>query len=272
MCIAVGVSRSAYYAARERGPSLHAQEDARLKLLVREIHEKSRRTYGAPRVHAELLARGIRVSKKRVARLMAEEGLRARERKRYRVMTRSESEQPVAANVLARDFTASAPNTRWVSDTTELSAGGTRLYLAAIVDLFSRFAVGWALSTINDRHLVRRALEMATRRRGPGAGLLCHSDQGSPYTSEDYQRVLGGLGVTISNSRRGNCHDNAPMESFFSTVKFELGERFDSVGSAKRELFDYIEVFYNGERRHSALGYVSPAEFEKAARKVRAVG
>jgi len=270
--MAVGVSRSAYYAARERRPSLHAQKDARLKLLVREIHEKSRRTYGAPRVHAELLARGIRVGKKRVARLMVEEGLRGRVKKRYRVMTVSESEQPVAANVLARDFTAPSPNRRWVSDTTELSAGGTRLFLAAIVDLFSRFVVGWAISTINDRHLVRRALEIAIKRRGPGAGLLCHSDQGSPYTSEDYQRVLGGLGVTVSMSRRGNCHDNAPMESFFSTLKFELGEKFDSVRFAKEGLFDYIELFYNQERRHSALGYVSPAEFEKAARHVRIVG
>ena len=251
---------------------MHSQEDARLKVLVREIHEKSRKTYGAPRVHAELSARGIRVGKKRVARLMVEEGLRARVRKRYRVMTMSESEQPVAANVLARDFTAPAPNTRWVSDTTELSAGGTRLFLAAIVDLFSRFVAGWAISTINDRHLVRRALEIAIKRRGPGAGLLCHSDQGSPYTSEDYQRVLGDLGVTVSMSRRGNCHDNAPMESFFSTLKFELGEKFDSVGFAKEELFDYIGVFYNRQRRHSALGYVSPAEFEKAARNVSAVG
>ena len=175
-------------------------------------------------------------------------------------------------HVLARDFTAPAVNRRWVSDTTELSAGGTRLFLAAIIDLFSRFVVGWAISTINDRHLVRRTLEMAIKRRGPGAGLLCHSDQGSPYTSEDYQRVLGGLGVTVSMSRRGNCHDNAPMESFFSTLKFELGENFDSVSFAKEELLDYIEVFFNHERRHSALGYVSPADFEKAARIVRAVG
>ena len=196
---------------------------------------------------------------------MQEQGLRARARKRFKSTTMSDHEQPVAANLLNREFTAAAPNQRWVGDTTEFVIGTSgKLYLAAILDLYSRFVVGWAVSAINDRHLALRALEMALKRRCPEAGLLHHSDQGSPYASEDYQDVLGEQGITCSMSRRGNCYDNAVMESFFSTVKSELGERFDSHGEAKMELFDYIEVFYNQRRRHSTLGQVSPAAFEKA--------
>ncbi len=217
-------------------------------------------------MHADLAAQGIGVGRKRIVRLMQDAGLKARVRRRYRSTTMSEHDQPVAANLLARQFQAQGPNERWVGDTTELLVSGGKLYLAAILDLFSRFVVGWAVSAVNDRHLVIKALEMALKRRGPEAGLLHHSDQGSPYASEDYQQILEARGITCSMSRRGNCYDNAAMESWFSTLKSELGERFDTYGHAKEQLFDYIEVFYNQQRRHSALAYASPAEHERTER------
>jgi putative transposase len=236
-------------------------------VLIRESHERSRRTYGSPRVHAELAAQGERISRKRVIRLMQEQGLKARERRRYKCTTMSDHDQPVADNLLARRFDADVPNQRWAGDTTELRIGESgRLFLAVIIDLFSRFAVGWALSAVNDRHLALKALDMAVRRRCPDEGLLHHSDQGSPYASEDYQKFLGAHGITCSMSRRGNCYDNAAMESWFSTLKFELGERFETRAEAKEKLFDYVEVFYNQQRRHSSLDYVSPAGYEKASR------
>ena len=204
------------------------------------------------------------MSRKRVVRLMRTDGLTARMRKRYTVTTMSDHDQPVAANVLAQDFVADAPNQRWVADTTEFVIGRSgKLYLAAVLDLFSRFLVGWAVSAVNDRHLVIKALELALTRRRPAEGMLHHSDQGSPYASEDYQDVLTRHCMIGSMSRRGNCYDNAVMESWFSTVKNELGEHFNSCGEAKMELFDYIEVFYNQRRRHSTLGQISPAEFER---------
>jgi putative transposase len=260
----LGVSTSGYYAWRDRRESARAREDRRLAVLVRESHDRSRKTYGSPRVHADLGARGERVSRKRIIRLMQQQGLRARVRRRYKGTTMSDHDQPVAANLLGRRFEAEAPNQRWVGDTTELRIGDNgRLFLAAILDLYSRFVVGWALSAVNDRKLVIKALEMALRRRCPDSGLLHHSDQGSPYASEDYQRELAARGITCSMSRRGNCYDNAVMESWFSTYKSELGERFESYADAKERAFDYIEVFYNQQRRHSTIGYLTPAEFER---------
>jgi transposase InsO family protein len=207
-----------------------------------------------------LVEQGIRVSPKRVARLMQEDGLVARARKRFKNTTMSDHDQPVAANLLDRQFEADSPNQRWVGDTTELLIGSSgKMYLAGILDLYSRFLVGWAVSAVNDRHLTIKALEMALKRRCPDVGLLHHSDQGCTYASEDYQAVLEVHGITCSMSRRGNCYDNAVMESFFSTLKSELGERFESHGDAKMEIFDYIEVFYNQRRRHSTLGQISPA-------------
>jgi len=271
MCRQLGVSRSGYYAWRGRPESTHAREDRRLTVLVCAAHERSRRTYGVPRVHAELKAHGERVSNKRLGRIMRQQGLKARARRRYKHTTMSDHDQPVADNLLARRFEAAEPNQRWVGDTTELLIGGSgaKLFLAAIVDLFSRFVVGWALSAVNDRHLTLKALEMAVRRRCPDAGLMHHSDQGSPYASEDYQRELAAHGIICSMSRRGNCHDNAAMESWFSTLKFELGERFESYAIAKEQLFDYIEVFYNQQRRHSSIAYRSPAEHERSFRSVQ---
>jgi transposase InsO family protein len=258
------VSPSGFYAARSRPESPHARDDRRLRVLVQASFAESRQRYGSPRVYQDLIEQGVRVSPKRVARLMQEDGLKARARKRFKLTTMSDHDQPVAANLLDRRFEAQAPNQRWVGDTTELLIGASgKLYLAAILDLYSRFIVGWAVSAVNDRHLTIKALEMALKRRCPDAGLLHHSDQGGTYASEDYQAVLEKSGITCSMSRRGNCYDNAVMESFFSTVKSELGERFESHGDAKMELFDYIEVFYNQRRRHSTIGQISPAEYER---------
>ena len=239
--------------------------------MVHASFEESRKRYGSPRVYEDLIDQDVHVGRKRVVRLMQEQGLVARARKRFKMTTMSDHDQPVAANLLDRQFEAAAPNQRWVGDTTELVIGSSgKLYLAAILDLYSRFLVGWAVSAVNDRHLTIKALEMALKRRCPDAGLLHHSDQGCTYASQDYQGVLNAHGITCSMSRRGNCYDNAVMESFFSTLKSELGEHFESCGEAKMELFDYIEVFYNQRRRHSTLGQISPAEFERRGQMTQA--
>ena len=263
LCRTLDVARSGFYAWCRRPASAHTQRDRRLKVLVRASFDASKQRYGSPRIHEDLLEQQEPVSRKRVIRLMQEEGLKARARKRFKCTTMSDHDQPVAANLLNRQFTAARPNQRWVGDTTEFVIGesGT-LYLAAILDLFSRFTVGWAVSAVNDRHLTIKALEMALTRRCPDVGLLHHSDQGSPYASEDYQTILDAHRITCSMSRRGNCYDNAVMEAFFSSVKSELRERFDSCGEAKMALFEYIEVFYNQRRRHSTIGYISPAAYE----------
>jgi transposase InsO family protein len=263
-CRALGLSRAGYYASRSRPEAKHVRDDRRLAVLVRESHERSRKTYGSPRVQKDLAASGERVGRKRIIRLMQQEGLKARVRRRYKCTTMSDHDQPIAPNILARRFDAEQPNQRWVSDTTELLIGDSgKLYLAAVLDLFSRLVVGWALSAVNDRHLALKALDMAVRRRCPNTGLLHHSDQGSPYASEDYRHALEAEGITCSMSRRGNCLDNAAMESWFSTFKSELGERFESYAVAKEQSFDYIEAFYNRRRIHSSINYVSPVEFER---------
>src|SRR5947209_6368565 len=266
LCRCLRVTRSGFYAWQRRPESTHTRDDRRLSVLVRASFEESKQRYGSPRVHEDLIEQDEHVSRKRVGRLMQEDGLEARARKRFKLTTMSDHDQPVAANLLDRQFEAEAPNQRWVGDTTEFVIGGSgKLYLAAIVDLFSRFVVGWAVSAVNDRHVTIKALEMAVKRRCPDTGLLHHSDQGCTYASEDYQAVLEANGITCSMSRRGNCYDNAVMESFFSSVKSEVADRFDSCGEAKMELFDYIEVFYNQRRRHSTLGQISPAAFERRA-------
>lgn len=267
MCRHMGVSASGFYAWLHRPQSAHDIEDERLKVLVHEAHQVGRKYYGSPRVHRALKKKRIPISRKRVIRLMQEEGLVGRPSHKFKFNTTdSDHGLPVATNILDRKFTAEAPNQRWVGDTTELIIPNGRLFLAVIIDLYSRFVVGWALSAVNDRHLTIKALDMALRRRCPGAGLLHHSDQGSTYASEDYQDVLARHGITCSMSRRGNCYDNAAMESWNSTLKSELGERFESPADAKEKLFDYIEVFYNQTRMHSSLDYASPAEFERDAR------
>lgn len=258
--IAVDLAKSMFQIAVSRRPG-HVDEERRLsrdRFLMFFAHQ--------PPATVLLEEHDERVSRKRVVRLMQEEGLKARAPKRFICTTDSDHDLPVATNVLNREFTAEAPNQRWVGDTTEFTIGESgKLYLAAILDLFSRFVVGWAVSAVNDRHLTLKALGMALKRRCPTAGLLHHSDQGCTYASEDYQRMLDANGITCSMSRRGDCYDNAVMEAFFSSVKSETADRFASCGEAKMELFDYIEVFYNQRRRHSTLGQISPAAFERRA-------
>jgi transposase InsO family protein len=264
LCRWLGVTPSGFHAWCKRPESARAKRDRALTVLVQASFDASKQRYGSPRIHEDLREQDERVSRKRVIRLMQAGGLKARVRKRFKQTTMSDHDLPIAANLLDRQFTADAPNQRWVGDTTEFVIGeSTKLYLAAILDLYSRFTVGWAVSPVNDRHLTIKALEMALKRRCPEAGLLHHSDRGCTYASEDYQALLDARGITCSMSRRGDCYDNAVMESFFSTVKSELADRFDSFSEAKMQLFDYIEVFYNQRRRHSTLGQISPAAFER---------
>lgn len=253
LCRALQVSKSGYYAWKQRPESARAREDRRLRVLCREAHERSRRTYGSVRIHDELKKRGEHLSRKRVVRLMQQEGIRGQRRRRFTRTTDSSHQFPIALNLLNRNFKPAAPNESW-----------------AVIDLFSRFVVGWAVSAVNDRKLVLSALEMALKRRCPSPGLVHHTDQGSPYASEDYQRVLDAHGIVCSMSRRGNCYDNAAVESFFGTFKTELGEQFESAADVKTQAFDYIEIFYNQQRTHSALGLESPADYERAARMKRA--
>lgn len=265
LCRCLRVTRSGFYAWQRRPESARAARDRQLKVLVRASFAASQHRYGSPRIHRDLREdHDEHVSRKRVIRLMQEEGLNARRRKRFVGTTDSDHDLPVAANLLNREFTAEVPNQRWVGDTTEFKIGesGT-LYLAAILDLFSRLVVGWAISAVNDRHLTLAALTVALHRRCPETGLLHHSDRGSTYASADYQDCLTAHGITCSMSRTGDCYDNAVMEAFFSTLKTELADHFDTDGDAKRELFAYIEAFYNTRRRHSTLDYVSPAEYER---------
>lgn len=267
LCRCLRVTRSGFYAWQQRPESARTQRDRQLKVLVRASFEASDHRYGSPRIHEDLREQGERVSRKRVIRLMQEDGLKARMPKRFVCTTDSAHALPVAANLLNREFTAAAPNQRWVGDTTEFRVGESgKLYLAAILDLFSRFVVGWAVSAENDRHLTLAALTMALNRRYSETGMLHHSDRGSTYASADYQKRLDAHGITCSMSRTGNCYDNAVMEAFFSRLKIELADRFDTVEQAKRELFKHLEGFYNTRRRHSTLGYVSPAVFEGRAR------
>ena len=271
MCRQFGVSTSGFHAWRRRPECARQREDRRLALLARESHEASKKRYGSPRVHEDLKEQGIAISRKRVIRLMQEQGLKGKTPRKWAKTTDSNHELPVAPNLLARDFSADAPNRRWAGDITYLRTPAGWLFLAVVIDLYSRFVVGWAVSAVIDRHLVLKALDMALKRRCPEAGLLHHSDQGSQYASGDYQKRLDQQGITCSMSRRGDCYDNAVVESWFGTLKTELGEVFDSHAEGKRELFEYIEVFYNQRRRHSSLGYLSPAQFESnSARAVAA--
>jgi transposase InsO family protein len=266
LCRCLRVTRSGFYAWVRRGPSARAQRDLVLRTKLRAFHAASGHVYGRPRLWKDLHEDGETVSEKRVRRLMREEQIRGKVPKRFKHTTNSDHADPIAANVLDRDFTAEAPNQRWVGDTTEFVIGEhAKLYLAAILDLYSRFVVGWAISAVNDRRLTLKALEMAVRRRCPEPGLLHHSDRGCTYTCEDYQRYLATHGIRCSMSRRADCYDNAVMESFFATVKKEKADRFPNYSDAKMALFDYLEMFYNQRRRHSTLGQVSPATFERQA-------
>jgi transposase InsO family protein len=267
LCRTLAVSCAGFYAWCRRGLSLRAQEDAALKVEIRAAHAASGKRYGSPRIHADLKAEGEHVGRKRVARLMREEGLEGQRKRRFRVTTDSRHSHPVAANELNRNFTASAPNKIWVTDITYIWTREGWMYLAAILDLFSRRVVGWSMDSCLDRTLALDALAMALKTRRPQPGLLHHSDRGVQYASLDYQSQLRDGGIICSMSRKGDCWDNAVAESFFSTLKAELVHRTDYVSrsQARASVFEYIEAFYNGRRRHSALGYVSPVEHEVAA-------
>lgn len=265
LCRTLKVSRAGFYAWHKRPPAARARADERLGLEIATIHAESRQRYGCPRIHAELAARGCRTGRKRVARLMRTRGLAARRRRRFRVTTQSRHRFPIAPNVLARQFERAAPNQAWVTDITYIPTHEGWLYLAVILDLCSRFAVGWAMSERITDDLTLDALAMALARRRPPQGLVHHSDRGSQYASGDYQRLLERHGIVCSMSRRGDCWDNAVAESFFATLKVELvhDAAWTTRTIARAELFDYIERFYNGRRRHSALGYLSPRVFEQ---------
>jgi putative transposase len=264
LCRLLAVSASGYYASCGRPKSSRARRDEELSERVAAAHLASKRRYGSPRVHAELKAAGERVGRKRVARLMREKKLAARARRRFRATTDSNHSFPIAPNVLERDFTASAPNEAWVTDITFLWTAQGWLYLAVILDLFSRRVVGWATSQNVDRHLALAALDKALMLRRPRAGLVHHSDRGSTYASSDYRKALETRGIECSMSRSGDCWDNAVAESFFSSLKREIEEIDDleSWAGATHYIGEYIDGFYNLQRRHSAINYNSPIEFE----------
>jgi putative transposase len=264
LCRCLAVSRSGYYAWRTRAPSARAQRDARLRVEIAASHSASRRTYGSPRILRDLREDGHRVSRKRVARLMRELGLAGRRKRRFRVTTDSQHGLPVAPNVLMRDFEVAAPNTAWVTDITYLATQEGWLYLAVILDLFSRRVVGYAMSERIDRALVLEALGQALVHRPEARDLIHHSDRGSQYASHDYRDALDRAGITCSMSRRGDCWDNAVVESFFGTLKMELLYELplQTRSATRRAVADYIEAFYNVRRRHSSLDYRSPVEFE----------
>jgi putative transposase len=267
MCGALGVSVSGYYAWQKRGPSAREQSDEELLSHIRAIHQDSRGLYGSPRIHAALQQAGVRCSRKRVARLMREAGIHSLRRVRRRVHTTdSNHRRPVAPNVLQRDFSASAPNQKWVGDILGVPTDEGWLYVAALLDTFSRRIIGLAMSAYRDEALVMAALRMALAQRVLVGDLIHHTDRGSQYTADDYLALLKAHGVTLSMSGKGDPYDNAMMESFFSTLRAECTERhhFTTRETARLVIFEYVMVLYNRQRLHSALGYHCPVDFEAA--------
>lgn len=265
MCRVLEVAPSGYYAWVKAPPPARVRDDAALAPHVHAAFVASRQRYGSPRVHAELREAGHRVGRKRVARLMRDGGLRARRRRRYRPTTMSKHREPVAPNVVARVFEVKKPNQVWVSDLTYLPTETGFVYLAAILDLFARRVVGWAVSDNLDATVAVTALERALALRTAPAGLVHHSDRGVHYACADYRATLARHGVRRSMSRKGNCWDNAVAESFFSSLKFELEDhaRWRNLGDVERDLAEYIDGFYNPKRRHSHNRYQSPIDFER---------
>jgi putative transposase len=264
LCDVLGVSRSGYYAWKGRPVSSRAREDVQLVADIKVAFKAGRGAYGSPRVLRALRKEGKRVGKKRVERLMRREGIAAKKRKKFCITTDSRHEDPIAPNVLERDFAVALPNAAWVTDVTYVWTLEGWLYLAAILDLCSRRVVGWATSAHNDRELALDALARAESARKPSAGLIHHSDRGSVYASGDYRRALRTLGAVASMSRKGDCWDNAVAESFFATIKGEMVDHseFQTRAEATAAIADYIDAFYNVTRMHSTIGYMSPIEFE----------
>jgi putative transposase len=264
LCRVLGVSRSGFHAWAKRPTARRVRSDAQLAAQVAAVHNRSRKTYGSPRVHAELRARGVRVGKKRVERLMQENGLQARRKRRFRKTTDSKHSDPIAPNVVARNFDVAEPDRVWVTDVTAVWTLEGWLFLAVMLDLYSRRVVAWAASANNDTLLALDTLRAGLRARRPAAGLVHHSDRGSPYASADYRAALASSGLVASMSRKGDCWDNAVAESFFGTLRAELidHEQYRTHEAARRSIGDYIDAFYNIERRHSFLDYLNPIEFE----------
>lgn len=265
LCEVLEVSRSGFYAWKTRPPSARATADARLKEQVHTIHAKSRKRYGSPRVHRALRRKGICVSEKRVARVMQEEGIAGLRKRRYKVTTNSKHGSPIAPNLLERDFEPERPNATWAGDVTAIATGEGWVYLAVLLDLFSRRVVGWAMSPSNDTNLALDALRSAVQcRRTLLAGLVHHTDRGSPYASAEYRAALESLRIVQSMSRKGDCWDNAVSESFFASLRAELvdHETYATARAAEGAIRDYIDRFYNFERLHSHNDFVSPVEFE----------
>ncbi|GHO90776.1 transposase [Reticulibacter mediterranei] len=269
MCRTLSVSECGYYAWRKRPKSEREQKNEELTQHIQQIFEHNRQIYGSPRIHVELNDLGVKCSRKHVARLMRAAGISAGQKRRRVRTTDSSHKNPVADNRLNREFNAFAPNTRWTGDITGIETGQGWLYLAIILDLYSRKVVGWSMSLHRDEELVEKALKMALIQRCPKSGLMHHTDRGSQYTSQAYQGLLASAGITCSMSRKGNCWDNAPTESFFGTLKREWTHRhhYQTQTQARQSIFDYIETFYNRKRRHSALGYLSPVAYEQLNRK-----
>ena len=266
LCKALKVSRSGYYAWASRATSQHDRDDVQLLVHVRDAHRQSRGTYGSTRVRRELvMGRGFQVGRRRIARLMRQNGLAGCHPRRFRVTTDSTHAHPIAPNVVDRSFTATAPNQLWVTDITYVRTWEGWLYLAAIIDVFSRRVVGWAMANHMRTTLILDALGMALGERLPGVGLVHHSDRGSQYASRDYRKMLKARNIVCSMSRRGNCWDNAMAESFFATLKNDLIHRqpWPTRRQARSAIAEYLVCFYNSHRRHSALGYVSPMQYER---------
>ena len=264
LCQVLAVSPSGYYAWRKRQPSRRQVENDRLTEAIRQIHQASYETYGSPRIHAELQQQGVVCNRKRVERLMRHHQIRAVCKRRHRYTTNSAHGLPVAPNLLNQDFVAEAPNRKWVGDISYVWTADGWLYLAVILDLFSRRVVGWAMGERINHELVQQALQMALLTRRPGTELLHHSDRGSQYASQSYRALLADNQIQVSMSRTGNVYDNSVMESFFATLKTELVHRrqYQTRVEARTDIFAYIEGFYNRRRRHSSLGYLSPEQFE----------
>ena len=266
MCQVLEVSCSGFYAWLKRVVSQRERDNEMLLQGIRHIFEHSRQRYGSPRIHAELWDAGWRISRKRVARLMREHGIRARRKQGYRRSPRSHSSCSAAPNRLQQDFAAQRVNQKWLADIVQIRTGEGWLHLAVVLDTFSRRIVGWSMKRKADSQLAKDALKMALGQRSIDSALIHHSDRGSQYTSKEYQQLLKDNCIQVSMSAAGNCYDNAMIESFFATLKSECTTiRFATAREARIAVFDFIEIWYNRQRRHSALGFVSPAQFEHAA-------
>jgi putative transposase len=265
MCLVLEVSENGYSNWRKRGKCQRKLKDEFLAERIEDAYHHSKGRYGSPRIHADLKDEGIYCGRKRVARLMQEKSLFARKKRRAGRTTNSNHPFPVAPNLLKRDFTADAPNTKWMADLTYIETQEGWLYLAGILDAYSRRIVGWSMSEHHDGELVKAALQMALFQQRPGPSLIHHSDRGSEYASNSYQMLLHGHAIQVSMSKKGDCYDNAMIESFWKTLKEECCgyAPFSSRDGAKVAIFEYIEVFYHRKRRHSSLGYISPSEYEK---------